>query len=70
MYLKFDPDLEGQEIDVVEILKARSCGRLIHRESKEIWYPEETIYEDRFFAATPEWVAGYHRDGGLWSYDF
>ncbi len=62
-----------------EIDAAREAGLMLHHELETQEYGfatdedgvydwQEIVVRDEWFAAHPDWVADYHRNGGIWAY--
>lgn len=60
------------EVEVVEVfvhdVEYEDYLYDLHGEYQECWMEVEEVVRDEWYAATQEFVAEYHANGGLWSY--
>jgi hypothetical protein len=55
-------------IDPGQIEEARAQGLRLHHELEYMDMGDEVLVRDDWYAATQEWVEGYHNSGGTWGY--
>ena len=56
-------------IDAADVPQFRAHGWMIHHEVQHSTsFGEEFVCRDDWYAAHPDWVCEYHRNGGVWAY--